>query len=529
VYGDAMTRPPQIRPADPDLFQLGVTCWDDGDHTVIWQPITGRHVRLHHQTISMLRADPLSLRLGPVRARLDRFYLLRRSPRPDWPQLVPVRSRLLLTLVDEATLWLPVPGYRGAGGHGFRAFQLSSDAHRAWQAINDSRTVQQIADLSGVGLVTVQALLTTLASPELQALQLRDEPLQRRDLGLERLVDIPRPSNSRPEHLHGPAGETTLTWYHLHAITDGSTHFDDRETTIAHSLGLPHPALAGQRYGARLYDQLHATGVVPDDALVVEIGCGTGELAEAWLEQAGPHAHSRYLRVDLSPELLRTQATRVQSPAILGDGTALPLRDRSVDLIVNNEVIADMSSVPFDVEHPSERPLDQEILAIATKHGVELAPGRNWVNLGAWRFVAEIARVLKPGGSAWLSEFGVLDEVPQEAVQLDHPEVSIQFNHLAQVARGCGLRASIQPLAEALKIDLQAHQLARHSWLAVRSLARSRGVHLQARAWTPETLAPLLPTPVSGLHWVPFHDEGPGPLFSRFYALMLQQPADSAD
>ena len=41
-------------------------------------------------------------------------------------------------------------------------------------------------------------------------------------------------------------------------------------------------------------------------------------------------------------------------------------------------------------------------------YGIEPFPSRAWINVGAWRFVAEIARVLRPGGAAWLSEFGVV-------------------------------------------------------------------------------------------------------------------------
>ena len=63
---------------------------------------------------------------------------------------------------------------------------------------------------------------------------------------------------------------------------------------------------------------------------------------------------------------------------------------------------------------------------------------------------------------------------------------------------------------------------ARHSYEALRARMRAEGRTLQARAWSPETLP--LPWPVEGLHWVPLTDPGPGPLPTRFQALLLRAP-----
>lgn len=337
-------------------------------------------------------------------------------------------------------------------------------------------------------------------------------------------MDVPRPPNSRPPHLTGPAGETTLTWYHLHAIDDGDTHFDDRETTVAHGLGRPHPALGGRRYGHALRDALQARGLLPDvPGLLVEIGCGTGELAEAW-QRAAPDEALTYVRIDLSPELLRTQARRVpRGHGVLADGTRLPLRDACVDVIVSNEVIADLQAVPVDAD-AIDSDAAREALGHLQRAGVQPHPGRCWVNLGAFRFVAEIARVLKPGGAAWLSEFGVRDAPPREAVQLDHPEVAIEVDQLAAVARSLGLSVTVEPLADVLGADLTTHQLARPSWRALRALARARGVHLPARTWSVDAVSSALDFRVEGLRSVPLTDEGPAPLITRFWSWTLRRP-----
>jgi hypothetical protein len=114
-----------------------------------------------------------------------------------------------------------------------------------------------------------------------------------------------------------------------------------------------------------------------------------------------------------------------------------------------------------------------------------------------------------------------VDEAPEETTQLDHPEVSIHFAHLAAVAGALGLRATVEPLAELLGFDLAAEQLSRHSHEAIRARARAEGLHVAARARSPETLN--LPWRVEGLHWVPLSEPGAGPLVTRFFAITLRR------
>jgi SAM-dependent methyltransferase len=502
----------------------GTTVWEDGEETVLFSPITGRAARLHPSTLAALNQNPASPALGAVKKRLAELHVVPGASKP-WEDLVPVRSRLVLFLPDEALLWMPVPGYRGPGGYGYRAFRLAPPAWRLWQAVNDARPLHRVAEMAGLTLIQAQAVCASLCTLEVQALQLRPEPPRARDMALERLVDLPRPPNSRPEHVHGPFGETTLTWYHLHGITDGATHFDTRETTVAHTFAEPHPALHGRRYGEALADSLRLRGWLPDpSARWVEVGCGTGELARDLLRASG-HPPSRYWRVDLSPELLRTQQGRVpETQGILADAVHLPFADESLDFVLSNEVIADLQAVPVDRENP-EGEAARAALTAAQNAGITLPPGRSWVNLGAWRLVAQIARVLRPGGRAWLSEFGTRDGVPEEAAQLDHPEVSIQADDLARVAQAAGLEVQVEPLPDALGFDLRTFWLARPSWHAVRALAAARGIHLPARAWTAASLAKELPFRLEGLRDTPLADDGPGPLVTRFYVWTLHKPA----
>jgi len=371
---------------------------------------------------------------------------------------------------------MPVPSTRTAGGYAYRKVPLTEEELSTWRAINDARTLEELP-----GSTTFLATLTTF---DTQAVQLRRKPPRRGDPGLRRLVSPPRPAHHRTEDQLDEHG-TTLGDYHRNQVLDPATQFDDRETTVAHALEIPHPALGSRSYGAALFDTI---GTEP--RFVVEVGCGTGAIAESW-----PYPHIPYLRIDLSPYLLAAQSERApRSLGVLADAVRLPLRDGCVDLLVSNEVLADLRSERGE---------------------------QGWRNVGSFAFVNEIARVLAPGGTAVLTEFGTLDEPPQEATQLDHPEVSIHFGELAERAVAAGLAVELTRLDDYLGMDLGAVQLSRHSWHALRALARAEQVRLEARAWTPENL--VLPWTVEGLDWTTVMHEGPGPLVTRFWACVLRK------
>jgi len=465
-----------------------------GDDVRLYAPLTGRGVVIAAETLEHLGGLPA------VQQRLARLGLLDGA---DLSGHVVCRHRATHLLPDDGALWCPVPRAHGSGGHAYRAVPLSAADAALYAAINGRRTAEQLAAHVHRDPAEVAATLRRWTARDVQAVQLRPTPPRPGDPGLLRLFGPARQAHPRTADQHAPDGTTTLAAYHLDAIDDGATHFDDRETTVAHALALPHPGLGHRPYGRALREVLGWRGPV------VEVGCGTGELAAAWLS-AG---EVPYLRVDLSPELLATQARAAPATAgVLADATRLPLRDHSVAHLLSNEVLADLAAVPVGAGHP-------EVVARCARYG--LSP-RGHANLGAWQLVEEVARVLAPGGQALLTEFGTPDGPDEEATQLDHPEVSIRFADLMQVAEAQGLRAELVRLDELLGVDLQAEQLHRVSWMAVRARAAALGHHLSARAWTQATLR--LPFAIEGLHWGTLADEGPGPLITRFWALRLHQP-----
>ena len=217
--------------------------------------------------------------------------------------------------------------------------------------------------------------------------------------------------------------------------------FDEVECTISHLLRLPHPALHGRRYGEALLQGIAARGVGPGRTGVVEIGGGTGHIAEAaWRGNAAVFTQARWSSLDLSPALLAAQERRVREASqprgahqrwsgIRADALDLPFRSGALDgLVLANEVIADLPVVD----------------------------GRN---AGAVRLVRELSRVLAPGGAAVLTEFG--GDFDPGPVQLlasfgdgEHVEWSIDFRQLRSAARDTGLAVEELPLHQLLGADL---------------------------------------------------------------------------
>lgn len=484
-----------------------------GERRIVWNRLTGRHVAIDATDLARLDAADA----GGLRDRFRRLHLV---SAPELSGLIPCRSRLALIRPDQPALWFPSPMVRTAGGHGWVCRMLEPEELAIWYAIDDRHPVDAVARRISVPLTRVLAFLAELTAIDVQAVQLRDEPPSPRDPSLWRVATVARPASERSGDQRGADGETTLGAYHLE-IDDPATHFDDRETTVAHAHGLPHPALGGRRFGEALFDALSRDSWYVEPALTLEVGCGDGEFAAAFVSRAG---EMRYVRADLSPELSALQAERAPSTSgVLADAVALPFRDGSIGHVLSNEVIADLSSVPVDPE-ATGGPAVADVRARLRRYGIAEPVGPRMYNLGAWRFVEEIARVLAPGGRAYVSEFGEVDAAPEEAVQLDHPEVGIHFGELAAVARGCGLEARLVRLDDLLGVIPTERQLWREHHHGLRAMARAAGVHLAARAWTEDQLRSALPWPVEGLAWVPLTEPGAGPLITRFWALLLRKP-----
>jgi SAM-dependent methyltransferase len=424
----------------------------------------------------------------------------------DLDVLIPKRKLHPLFLPERGQFLLPDPSVRSPGGHPWRAWRPEPASLALWARADGRRTARQIADLCRIAEVEAEARFSEMAAWPRQLLVLRPDRLRDGHPALATVVGAARAPNARNEGMYadgspdgrGPGGgataATALGDFH-EAMADADTRFDLAETTLAHALGLPHPALGGRRYGAAVWDAIGGDrGAAPR---VLEVGPGTGELAEAALERAARLGQRPdWLRVDRAPALLAAQDARLPATeGRLGDALALPVESGTVDLLVANEVMADL---------PSE-----------WRDGV-------WHNVGALAFLGEVARVLAPGGRAFLSEFGSESDDPEETEQLDHPEVSIRFDCLVAEAARLGLRARLTGIAELLWMKLDAEWLWRPHLGALRTLDALAGRPPTAgRAWNRDSL--VLAEPVEGLRWVTLHEEGPGPLPARMFVLVVDR------
>jgi ubiquinone/menaquinone biosynthesis C-methylase UbiE len=127
----------------------------------------------------------------------------------------------------------------------------------------------------------------------------------------------------------------------------------------------------------------HAIGRIPAGATVVDIGCGAGTDLLLAARQVGPQG--RAIGVDMT-EPMRQRAAQGAAACGLrhvevrgGDATRLPVPDRSVDVVISNGVL-------------------------------NLVPEKE-------RAVAEIARVLEPGGRVQIADIIIGEVLPETALR----------------------------------------------------------------------------------------------------------------
>lgn len=127
----------------------------------------------------------------------------------------------------------------------------------------------------------------------------------------------------------------------------------------------------------------HAIARIPAGAIVVDVGCGAGTDLLLAAQRTGPIG--RAIGIDMT-EAMRCRALQGAASSGLahvdvrdGDATHLPVEDRSVDVVISNGVL---NLVP-EKEHA----------------------------------VAEIARVLRPGGRVQIADIVIGETLPDSALR----------------------------------------------------------------------------------------------------------------
>lgn len=361
-----------------------------------------------------------------------------------------------------------------------------------------------------------------------------------------------KPGEAVPPDRFSADGIVDLQAYHRDEISDAPKQFDLGETTMSHMFRDPHPALANRTFTAALLDALADNGLLGDGTHEwVEVGGGTGAFASgmcAAIRAKLPaiYEQMRYSVVDISPVLQASQQIalkrhRKATRTLTLDAETLLLPANSVDFLVCNEVIADLRTAHVsaaDLDPIAKLTVTQttsaEALEAIETYGLAVPAGGEdfFINLGAIRFLERVAVVLRPGGGAYVSEFGDQWRFPLESTQLDHPEFSIHFGHMQRVVEQLGLRARVVSVLDFLEFAPEVTTVsATRTWFRnVAWLLQKHGVTLEKIAYTRSQLDALFGDQfdvraLPSLQFKPLSERALGLRCADFLALVIQKPA----
>jgi SAM-dependent methyltransferase len=253
-----------------------------------------------------------------------------------------------------------------------------------------------------------------------------------------------------------------LAPYHQYEISDPFRQFEQVETTVSHLYRDPHPALDGKNYGAAFADILLEAGAVRAGHKILEVGCGTGIFGREFLREVKNRMPSIYNSLsytffDASPVLSRSQKKLNEEHGkivtfVTGDVQTHAFPEDAFDLVIANEMIADLPVEKFMKTDTNGNAQAVEALEPASRFGLDLSDAPPWfvLNTGALKFLENVRHTLKPEGRAYITEYGSPYSYAKARTITDHTEFTIHFGHLLTASHSLGFKASIQSLNEFL-------------------------------------------------------------------------------
>ena len=147
-------------------------------------------------------------------------------------------------------------------------------------------------------------------------------------------------------------------------------------------------------------------------------------------------------------------------------------------------------------------------------------------NLGPFRFVAELWRVLKPGGRAFLTEFGIEEGWPAPVKLPGHTEYEVQYSHLRQATRWLGFQERYLSLPQFLAIKPDTKVLCTGAAYTIQRFCQAMNKPFPVRAYTEKELQQTLGDMLPKLHGCHYHDVADPAWFGLidFKVLLLEKP-----
>jgi ubiquinone/menaquinone biosynthesis C-methylase UbiE len=342
----------------------------------------------------------------------------------------------------------------------------------------------------------------------------------------------------------GFEGEEHLEDFHHHELTETAQddgHFDLIETTVSHLFREPNAALNGLTYGRLLMQQLRKLGWFnPKPKILLEVGGGLGYVARDMAKELLPFERQaiKYISLDITDPFLKLQTKRAKEGGWSGIGTRangeqLPFNDNSIDFVIDNENMADMTPVKLSkrelLSGTGDTAQHQEALDWIRRLRLSIdanPPDDVIFNLGPIRFVTELWRVLKPGGRAFLTEFGIEEGWPAPVKLPGHTEYEVQYNHLRHAVRWLGFQERYLSLPQFLAMKPDTKVLCTGAAYTIQRFCQAMNKPFTVRAYTEselkQTLGDMLPR-LQGMH---YHDVADPAWFGLidFKVLLLEKP-----
>lgn len=331
--------------------------------------------------------------------------------------------------------------------------------------------------------------------------------------------------------------------FHQVGLDQAEQQFDDIETTISHAFREAHVALNQRSYGEAFCDWLIETGRIGTSCRVIEIGCGLGYFANAILDRLAarrPDIYSSisYTLFDLSPELQSAQRTTCANHSgkldfILGNIEKHEFGDNRFDLILSNEVIADLSVAAVSMDSIETGSTKTEAETLASHYALECVPivqGNKrmaLLNAGAIKMLENLNHCMGEHGHAVITEYGTSGLSPKAVQFSNHKEFTVHFGHLEKVAKQLGFSASLDTMGNVIGFDDQGETIRMESFrtLCHFVLPYLERAPIPMLAYTPQTLRHALGDTVDAIGNLQFLPLDHPASFSpfRFELLALSQ------